>query len=142
MKTPRRRHLKSFRFFLFLLTCFTHCSGVSIVEFEQVCRLRISPYSVRMRENADQNNSQYGHFSRSGIKPQKSLLAQFLLNDCTDFLRFEFSLFWITLEERDGLSLREKCPNTEFFSGPYFPVFGLNTGKYGPEKLRFWTLFT
>ena len=24
--------------------------------------LRISPYSVRMRENADQNNSQYGQF--------------------------------------------------------------------------------
>ena len=21
----------------------------------------------------------------------------------------------------------------EVFSGPYFPVFGLNTGKYGPE---------
>ena len=20
------------------------------------------------------------------------------------------------------------------FSGPYFPVFGLNTGKYGPEE--------
>ena len=20
------------------------------------------------------------------------------------------------------------------FSGPYFPLFGLNTGKYGPEK--------
>ena len=26
---------------------------------------RISPYSVRMRENADQNNSEYGHFLRS-----------------------------------------------------------------------------
>ena len=26
----------------------------------------ISPYSVRMRENADQNNSEYGHFLRSG----------------------------------------------------------------------------
>ena len=25
----------------------------------------ISPYSVRMRENTDQNNSEYGHFSRS-----------------------------------------------------------------------------
>ena len=25
-----------------------------------------SPYSVRMRENADRNNSEYGHFSRSG----------------------------------------------------------------------------
>ena len=27
--------------------------------------LRISPYSVRMRENADQNNSEHGHFLRS-----------------------------------------------------------------------------
>ena len=27
-------------------------------------------------------------------------------------------------------ALREKCPN---ISGPYFPAFGLNTGKYGPE---------
>ena len=40
-------------------------------------------------------------------------------------------------------TLREKCPNTEFFTGPYFPLFGLNTGKYGPEKkLRIWLLFT
>ena len=28
------------------------------------------------------------------------------------------------------------------FSGPYFSVFGLNTGKYGPEKLRIWTILT
>ena len=27
--------------------------------------LRISPHSVRMREDTDQNNSEYGHFSRS-----------------------------------------------------------------------------
>ena len=27
--------------------------------------LRSSPYSVRMRENADQNNSEYGYFSGS-----------------------------------------------------------------------------
>ena len=27
----------------------------------------ISPYSVRMRENGDQNNFEYGHFSRSVI---------------------------------------------------------------------------
>ena len=26
--------------------------------------LHISPYSVRMRENTDQKNSKYGHFSR------------------------------------------------------------------------------
>ena len=30
--------------------------------------LRISPYLARMRENKDQNNSEYGHFTRSGIK--------------------------------------------------------------------------
>ena len=27
--------------------------------------VRIFSYSVRMRENTDQNNSEYGHFSRS-----------------------------------------------------------------------------
>ena len=29
------------------------------------------------------------------------------------------------------LTLREKCPNTEFFFGPHFPAFGLNNGRYG-----------
>ena len=28
------------------------------------------------------------------------------------------------------------------FSSPYFTVFGRNTGKWGPEKLRIWTFFT
>ena len=28
------------------------------------------------------------------------------------------------------------------FSGPYFSVFGLNTRKYGPKKLRIWIFFT
>ena len=43
------------------------------------------------------------------------------------------------------MTLCKKCPNTEFFSGPYFPVFGQkdipylsvfssNAGKYEPEK--------
>ena len=27
------------------------------------------------------------------------------------------------------------------FSGPYFPVFGLNTGKYGPEKTPYLDTF-
>ena len=38
----------------------------------------------------------------------------------------------------EGLSLREKCPYEEFF----WPVIGLNCGKYGPEKLRIRALFT
>ena len=35
-----------------------------------------------------------------------------------------------------------KVPKCGVFSGPYFPVLGLTTGKYGPEKLRISTLFT
>ena len=34
------------------------------IAYEEI--LGISPYSVRMRENADHNNSEYGHFLRSG----------------------------------------------------------------------------
>ena len=37
------------------------------LDFEQ--NNSTSPYSARMRENADQNNSEYGHFSRSGKYP-------------------------------------------------------------------------
>ena len=46
--------------------------------------------------------------------------------------------------------LREKCLNTEFFSGLYFPAFGLiteryvfspNAGKYGPEKTPYLDTF-
>ena len=29
--------------------------------------LRISPYSIRLRENADQNNSEYGHYLRNDL---------------------------------------------------------------------------
>ena len=47
-------------------------------------------------------------------------------------------------------TLLEKCPNTGFFSGLYFPVFGLNTEIYSvrvqentdQKKLRIWTFFT
>ena len=50
--------------------------------------------------------------------------------------------------------LREKCPNTDLFLRPYFPVFRLNTevysvnlhihsniGKYGPEITLHWDTF-
>ena len=36
------------------------------IRTEYVEILHNSPYSARMRENTDQNNSEYGHFSRSG----------------------------------------------------------------------------
>ena len=34
--------------------------------------LRISPHSVQMRENVDQNNSKYGHFLRSAFSIKSS----------------------------------------------------------------------
>ena len=50
--------------------------GVILAHIFTHLILRIYPYSVRMRENKDQNNSEYGHFSGSakfsifGILPQ------------------------------------------------------------------------
>ena len=40
-------------------------SAFSRIRTEYGEILRISPYSVQMRENPDQNNSEYGHFSCS-----------------------------------------------------------------------------
>ena len=37
--------------------------------------LRISPHSVRMRENAEQNNSEYGHFLRSEVCIEDATMA-------------------------------------------------------------------
>ena len=51
---------------------------------------RISPYSVRMRKNEDQNNSKYGHFLRSDFVNLvdyvsmliKLMLIMFVMNLC------------------------------------------------------------
>ena len=40
---------------------------------------------------------------------------------------------------RTSAALRGKCPNMKFFSGPSFPVIGLNADQ---KKLHVWTLFT
>ena len=54
---------------------------MSILRFILGCISRIpssiSPYSVRMQENADQNNSEYGNFSRSYPFIQVSLEWRF-----------------------------------------------------------------
>ena len=39
-----------------------------------LCVLRISPYSVRMRENTDQNNFEYGHLLRSDCKSKSTVV--------------------------------------------------------------------
>ena len=46
----------------------------------------------------------------------------------------------IRMKKKDGhliyidSNCAKMCPKTELFSGPYLAIFGLNAGKYGPEK--------
>ena len=54
--------------------------------------LRISPYSVRMRENTDQKNSVFGHFSRSVKTRKKDLRDLWKLNVETATLSIAFIL--------------------------------------------------
>ena len=42
-------------------------SAFSCIRTEYGEMLHISPYSVRIRENVDQNNSEYKHFLRSAL---------------------------------------------------------------------------
>ena len=48
---------------------------------------------------------------------------------------------WVESFKTQSSPMREKCPNTEFFSGQYFPVIEMNTGKYGPEKTLYLDTF-
>ena len=60
--------------YLYLELLWSVFSGIR-TECEEI--LHFSPYLVRMRENTDQNNTEYGHFLRSVI----GLLSwQMLLN--------------------------------------------------------------
>ena len=43
--------------------------------------------------------------------------------------------------ETSQLITARKMSKYGVFSGPYFPVFGLNTGKYGPEKTPYLDTF-
>ena len=55
-------------------------------EYREI--LCISPYSVGMRENADQNNSEYGHFLRSVVVAVFSLVHyDTLLQKATDITK-------------------------------------------------------
>ena len=49
------------KLFIGCVHCVTHSELFSRIQIRS-----ISPYSVRIRENANQNSSEYGHFSRSG----------------------------------------------------------------------------
>ena len=68
-------------YFLYLTWKLHHFSIIQIGSYQghmvKYRKLRISPYSVRMLENANQNNSEYEHFSRSVISVILVLSLQF-----------------------------------------------------------------
>ena len=51
--------------------------------------IHIFPYLVRMRENMDQKNSEYGHFTQSHL-PISEQCSQFTLPENTE----KFLVFW------------------------------------------------
>ena len=53
--------------------CIQSYSGPHFPAFQHLDWIRRDMYSVRMWENADQNNSEYGHFSRSTNKNNLTL---------------------------------------------------------------------
>ena len=59
---------------------------------------------------------------------------------CLRFLKY----FNLSLRNNPRLTHSHfvKSVRDQSFSGPYFPVFGLITEKYGPENIRIRTLFT
>ena len=84
------------------------CSVFSRVRTEYGEILRNFPYSVRIRENPDQNNSEYGLCSCSvGSEYSSKSLERILF------------FFVITA-----------CPYSEFFQSVYFSALGVNTKRY------------
>ena len=71
----------------------------------------------------------------NGWKPLTILEKNFILDI---WLGSEYASAWNTCEQ---LPLRKKVFKYGVFSSPYFPVFGPNTGKYGPEKTPYLNTF-
>ena len=70
--------------------------------------------------------AQQAHNLRTGNESQKPCIQLFAV-----VIRvYSFSEQVVAKENSLKATLHEKCHNTEFFSGPYFPVFGLYTENY------------
>ena len=69
-------------------------SAFSRIQTENGELRSISPYSVRMRENVDQNNSEYGHFWRS----EQQCFSFFEVMICSLIYSFQFLVYIQLLE--------------------------------------------
>ena len=71
--------------------------------------LHVSPYSVRMRQNADQNNSEGGDFLRSYAvyTPLMLLIGKTTLKLCGLVFRYNF-IFKFSCAENKNIFIRKK----------------------------------
>ena len=73
-------------------------------------------------------------FTKEILNGKLYFFVKYLENSCSEKLQEMQSQkpvmksFLVNLQTYN-FTLREKCPNTELFSDPYFPVFSSNTGK-------------
>ena len=107
--------------------------------------LHISPYLVRMRENANQNNSKYVHFLRSDLimilwniinfldrvssKTRGIQITKLLL----PILRKGKKLEVFIKKQKKQTNKKEHCVKNVLiwsYSGPHFPAFRLNTERH------------
>ena len=69
------------------------------------------------------------------LLPKKDMMANIYI------LFYKINPLWIS-GFFHGWSLREKCPNTEFFLVRIFPYSVRKRENTNQKKLRIWTLFT
>ena len=136
------------RSFLVLMThLFKPMSNLASLKIENVFTPRVNNYNVknlqRFATKRNMGSNSRGEGSRSPLMgyishlkcclksvSEKKLQIFFMrgfLPYAIDEFFIEMAIFQETFPAQNN-ALREKCPNTEFFSGPYFPVFALNMG--------------
>ena len=100
------------RYELFVTSIFTHSNGMKAVLKD------INIFHVLYK---NKEASFFSHIKR--ISP---------LNQKRNYETIPIIIAHVNIQNCiiDTNSLRKKCPNTEFFSAPYFPVFGLNMETY------------
>ena len=75
------------------------------------------------------------HVSTQCTVPQKRHVGYGFCEWCSQYYNLTWNVKeYIIFVLNHNTPLRENCPNTDFFSGPYFHVFELKTGKFGTEK--------
>ena len=72
------------------------------------------------------------------LKPQQERTARRLANQ---YAKFDENQWALHSKLSDSLHHCVKCVQIRSISWSVFPVFELNTGKYGPEKTPYWDTF-